>query len=148
MIRLAVDEDKDQVKKLSLALHKISPYKELPFSDTKFDMWFNLGITNIQKYVVIVAEEQEHLVGVIGGVCTDMPLYDVTITSEMVFYVQPKYRNLEVPIKLLKAYEYWSKEIMKADYCLVGDMPSKDLSKFYEKLNYTPSIMSYMKRNI
>ncbi len=148
MIRLATVEDYDQVKELSKELHKISPYSELTFSKKKFDIWFDLAITDMSKATILVAEEDEKLVGIIGGVITEMTLYDATVTAEAVWYVKPEYRSSWLAIYLFKAYEYWSKEIVKADFCMSGSVSTKDLTKFYKRYGYTHTETAYMKRNI
>ncbi len=147
MIRLATVDDYYQVKELSEELHKVSPYSELNFSEKKFDSWFALATTDLTKATILVAEEENKLVGIIGGVITEMTLYDATVTAEALWYVKPEYRTSWLGINLFKAYEYWSKEVVKADFCMSGSVSTKDLSKFYKRYGYQHTETAYMKRN-
>ena len=136
MIRLATVEDYDQVKELAIKFHNESPYTDMEFSEYKFKLLFDNNFVDATKSLIVLSGEESHIIGVLAAVKIDIPLYEKTMTTEIIWYVDPTKRKSKQSLHLLKTYEYWSKEIAKADYCQMISLVDLDLTKLYERYGY------------
>jgi len=66
-------------------------------------------------------------------------------TIELAFYIQPQFRDIKLASEFLTAYETWSKEIVKADYCCLACLDDR-VAKLYKRRGYTRSEQSFIKR--
>ena len=67
-------------------------------------------------------------------------------TQELGFFVIPEERKSRMARNLIKTYEYWSKNVVKADVCSLGLMDDR-VGKLYNRMGYEKAETSYIKRN-
>ncbi len=69
---------------------------------------------------------------------TKHPMYAEWVASELVWYVKPESRQSRVSLQLFSAFEYWAKEVVKADKIQVSNLAGMDIvERFYRKKDYT-----------
>lgn len=102
----------------------------------------------IKNYIGIVAEENEEIIGVIGGLVAPS-IFDKNqlIGQETIWYVDKKYRNGIIGLKLIEAFE---KECKKGKAQLIamvcmGNLYADILDKIYKRKGYKLMERQYIK---
>lgn len=111
--------------------------------DTVADLAANL----IENHVFMVAEEDGHLVGMIGlFIIPFMFNRYVNSAGEVIFWVDPKVRGSMTAVNLLKSIEEPCR-LAGADRIQMVHMPNSppQAAALYTKLGYFPSESSYTK---
>ena len=147
MIRLATAEDHSSILELAISFHKESIYSKYEFNEEKVEEFLHSSLATPHDFLFLVAEHKHKVVGLFFAIKTTLPLYKTTTTFEIAWYVLPKYRKGKLAIQLFKTYEYWSKEIAKADICQAGTSIELDLTNLYTRMGYTPVEKSFVKDN-
>jgi GNAT superfamily N-acetyltransferase len=130
------------------------------FGDTYYKDYFTIDDFRISESVteylnslpseriILLARKDNQNVGLIGGVCTTPPISSDRVAFEMAWWMEPEYRNSRLSLKLLDAYEYWSKHVAKADSIQVCSVVSDHwdtLDKFYKKKGFSHIERSYVR---
>ncbi len=72
------------------------------------------------------------------ALATKHPMYQERIASELVWYILPEYRSTETALQLFSAFEYWAKNVVRADKIQVSNLDGmKVVERFYGKKGYT-----------
>jgi len=146
-IRLCTEEDYDQILEVSLAFHEESIYSNYVFDEGKLAELFMLSLEEPNKYLCLVAEKEDNIVGLLFAIATELPLYTTVTTMEVAWYVLPEFRKTKLAIHLLKSYEYWSANIVKADLCQMGSSVKPDLTNLYKRHRYSCTEKIFLKEN-
>lgn len=103
---------------------------------------------HIKNHIVFVAEEDNIIVGVIGGVIAKS-LFDRSqdIAQETMWYVDPEYRGGIVGIRLIKAFEKECKNLGANFIVMIhmSNLYSDTLHRFYKIHGYTFIEQHYIK---
>ena len=143
MIRLATEEDTFDLLVLTKNFMKEAG-GFFRFSKDKVETFLKSSLGNPDS-VIIVAEHDGQVVGMLIGFVTEHPFIDTRVATEIGFYVSPEHRGGRKAIRLAKAFEEWAMS-KSADDLVLGDVKAiKDLSGFYNKLGYTPTEGLYVK---
>jgi len=97
-----------------------------------------LQIHNNKNAVIIIAIENNTIVGFISGFAHEYFFSNRLRVSDLGFYVKPEYRGSRVSLKLLKELENWAKNLGIEDLHL-GQTTAINMDKtkqFYERLGY------------
>lgn len=102
----------------------------------------------IKNYIGIVVEENEKVIGVVGGLVSPS-IFDKTqlIGQETIWYVDKRFRNKIIGLKLMKAFEEECKK--RGAYLIamvhMGNLYADILDKFYKHRNYKLLEIQYIK---
>lgn len=144
-VRLAqTREDLSTAVRLAERFFKESPYADGDFNPSKVYRTFKQLSRDPQTGLVALYEDK----GLIVGVKTEMLFGTETLTSELCWYVAPEHRNSRIGLELIALYEFWSKEIAKADHCqmaLIGD--GQRLERYYQKKGYQAVEQAFVRKN-
>ncbi len=110
-IRIAKNEDIDQVTNLIYKLHGESRYSEFPFDINKTR---NFVRHVIDAGLVAINLNNNEITGAIIVIITDMYFSRAKTSSDLFFYVEPDSRNKGIGTNLIKYYIAWAK-IRKID---------------------------------
>lgn len=124
------------------------PFEGRPeFSSTVFfEFWLN--VINSGVGVLLVAIEDDKVVGAFGGVISrDFACADLT-ASEVFFYVDEGSRGLGIGRALVGAYEEWAKISGATVISMVHmvELGAKKAGAMYHTLGYQPHDVVYFKR--
>lgn len=121
-----------------------SPYKDETFSETKVrNLWVKASQSD--DYLLLGYYKDDILVGILVGMKTDLMFTDEPICSELVWYVYPEYRKGYVGIRLLRAFEYWAKNVVQVKKICMAHLGNEDLSRIYKKMGFTKYEESFLK---
>lgn len=143
-LRLARPEEAQQI---CVMTQEFLREAQLPFEydEAKTVASFAQVTSDAKRGVVIVAVDQDIPVAMIVGIA-DSPLFSQhRIASEVVWYVYPEYRKSTVGLKLLKAFEYWAKNVASCDFIQVGSLNNPRIGNLYERKGYKKGEGIYIK---
>jgi GNAT superfamily N-acetyltransferase len=107
--------------------------------------WY--GFVSSGMAVVIVAEDQGKIAGVISGLHYPDPLSGRGVAQEVFWFVDPEYRYLGIGESLLKLFSAWAK-VKGASAVRVAhlvDLRAEENRKLYESLGFKAAEVSYEK---
>lgn len=145
MIRPLTYEDKDSYVRLMKMFidERMSEFGiefDLDNADSQFELFFKLP-----EVVVLVAEEDNRLVGAIAGVIGPMLFCKGLLIQEMVWYVEKEYRGKMLGIKIIKEFEKEAKKRGCSSIIMVG-MADDTSNDWYIKDGYQLLQNNFYKR--
>ncbi len=106
---------------------------------------FLVRLIDEASMVAFVSEDEAGIHGFIVGCFTDHPFNGVKAAVELGWFVTKEKRGGTQAIRLLKAFEAWSKD-MGAEWTAMGDVAGiQDLSKLYIRCGYNLAERTFMK---
>ena len=143
MIREATEDDIIEITQLvKRFMSEGGPF--FKFNKEKVINFLSMAVDTPLMYVA-VAEQDSFVVGFIIGLYQDHPYVDTSISTEIGFYIDPRYRGGTKAVKLLKSFENWSKQMNAKEVVLSDVVSIADQSVFYGKLGYSPGERVYVK---
>ena len=130
------------------AFHKESAYA-LPY-DKEYTTNFLTNAMKQENFLCLLAVDlpTDKPVGMLVAVAVQHPFYPVKVASELSWYVSPEYRGQKSALEMLRAYEYWAQNVVKADVIQMVSLehvnPDK-LDKVYKHLGYDLKEHTYLK---
>lgn len=95
----------------------------------------------------LVVEHKGRVTGILGAVTSHLPFSQGKLAMEIAWWIDKPNSMLFDGIKLLEAYEYWARNIAKAQYISVGNMNvSPKLAKLYAKKGYQKKEETWLSR--
>jgi len=106
------------------------------------------GLSTSPQGLVLVAEQDGLIVGMLLGLASRHFFSDDITASELVVYVAPDARGGSAAVKLIRHFEAWAVEKGAADIVLgvSTEVHADRTAQFYERLGYLPSGHSLIKR--
>lgn len=147
-LKIATIADLEYIKRMSKSFFLSSIYKDKEYDDDK--------VTDIILELLHDPTNRVIILGLLEGkpiaqlAATVQPLlFNLSrIATEVLWWVDEEHRRSRVGAQLIEAFEYWAKNIAKADYTqlcsLNGDMVDP-VGKYYEKIGYTLIEKAYLK---
>jgi GNAT superfamily N-acetyltransferase len=113
-------------------------------------------VNNVLTYldtdgIMQMAVDEDKIVGFLLAIAGPFPFNPAyTISTELAFYVDPKYRNGRVGIKLIKQAEFVARQkgIRFFNMISISGVGLKDPGKLYEKMGLNKTETVYMKELI
>lgn len=87
---------------------------------------------------------EDRLVGVLIGLSTIHPFFNVPFAGELIFWIEPEYRGSKKAIEMIQAYEYWAVNKMNCQMVTM-DNQADSLDVLYEKLGYKKTMHQWSK---
>lgn len=144
MIKLSTLDDIGNLLDLSQAFCDESVYKGT-FDRDKVQTVYEGIIKDPSSGILIQFDVEDTPVGFICLTFNPLIFSTRTNVTELAWYVSPEHRSGSVGPKLLKAAEYWAKEVMEADYMTMGHLNTPRLGEYYEKLGFVKQEELYLK---
>lgn len=144
-IRLATEEDAKQCILMGVKFFEASPYHELvPYKLASItELFYKL----LEEGFVLVACDGDHCVGMLSVILTPFIINDdVTIASEVTWWVDPEHRHSDLATRLKVQAEETSKErgATLMSMSVLSNTPSA-IRKIYERDGYEELESSYIK---
>lgn len=79
------------------------------------------------------------------GYATETPFSNDKIASELAWYIEPSYRGHRKAVELVYAYEAWARTVGCKHVSMSLLSTLTDASKFYVRMGYTQTEISYLK---
>lgn len=107
---------------------------------------FGLGMSLIKDHIVLIAEEGDNKLGMIGGMIVPN-IYNPNYLGlqELFWWVKEGHRNTSAAMKLFRAFEKIAKELKMDFISMVSTVYTPQLEKVYKRSNYFPVESAYMK---
>lgn len=140
-IRYATRDDVDRAVELIRESHEAAGF-EFPFIESYARAIFFRHISNSDA-VCIVLELSGAVQGVLLAVHSQHPFGAGRIARETLWYISKKGRGGSA-IKMLKEYEKWATS-QKCDMVSMASLVSNDVSAIYERLDYKPLEVHFIK---
>lgn len=93
---------------------------------------------------VFIADVGGRAVGLIAGHVYVHPMFDITMASELVWWVDPEHRAGRTGVALLKAFEQWAEDHGATHVQMVA--PDEKVGAFYARRKYTRLEIAYARR--
>ena len=140
MIRLAQNDDIDELVELCREFHNLSRFRSLGFHAEKVREMFEQSIPADDR-LVIAYERDGKVVGFFAGMVMQHWCSEGVSAHEMAFYIQPAYRGGLGAAKMINAYIHWAEEMgaimtMAGITCGINDITGLRL---YERLGFKKS---------
>ncbi|MEA1933717.1 MAG: GNAT family N-acetyltransferase [Thermodesulfobacteriota bacterium] len=138
LIRPARNNDVDEIIEMGSRMHKDSNYAFLPYDHEKVRHLACYMINDPNTQCALVAEERGLLIGMFAGYITDYYFCNSTIASDMILYVEPKYRGSSAAMRLIRTFRDWAIQKGVSEICLgtsTGVSPERT-GNFYQKLGF------------
>jgi GNAT superfamily N-acetyltransferase len=140
-IRRATAEDFPRLVELGHAMHQESPrFSKMPYSEEKI-MTLLGGMCYHDNAIVLVAEREAEIVGMMLGFVAEQFFGPSKTASELVVYVTPEHRGGTVAPRLIYVFEDWAKWHGCAEIVLgvSTEVAADRTAKFYQRMGYAHS---------
>jgi hypothetical protein len=146
MLKIGTRKDIDRLLPLFKRFQEeFSPWES--FSEERIRQSFeNLVFNpNLDGLLAIAETDEGEPGGFLVAVSVPSLFSEEKQTQELAFFVIPEERKSLMAQNLMKMYEYWAKEIAKADICTVSLIDDR-VSKLYVRKGYVKAETAFMKR--
>jgi len=103
------------------------------------------------KRIILLATNEGNPVGMLVARCDDHPYSTVKVASEVMWWMEPEFRKSRLALQLPSAFEYWAKNIAKADLMMLSTVDresSEKVEKFYKRKGYSLVENGFIKKVI
>lgn len=145
-IRLMTKNDFPRVVPLLEDFVTFSSY-DLPFDVSHVESTFNsLADSEDALLLVLVDTDDDDVCGIFGAV-VNVHLYSpVKVASELVWWVKPEVRGRKESLKMLRAFEYWARNVKAADFVSMSSLSvNQSVSKIYQRYGYKEAETAWIK---
>jgi hypothetical protein len=149
LITIATTQDFNRVKELSTNFFYASPYKNMPLDEVKQnELIFQLIDKHPSEGLIACLWVDDQIQGILAGTITEILFSHSTIASDVLWWVEPKFRGTKGSFLLLECFEYWAENIAGAEIIqmvALEDDSIEKISKFYKRRGYTPVERGFIK---
>lgn len=135
-------------------LHKVFHLGDKFSAESKFvtydkEIFVNswTGLIDYGCGVIFIKEYYNHIAGFIGGVLFNDPNSGISTSSELFWYLDPKYRSRGIGKNLLDSFERWSKlkGCQRVIMIHMSDLMPEEVKGMYLKNGYEKLETHYIK---
>lgn len=145
-VRFFKESDFDQCLELGRMMHEESDFRVHPFNPERVGALATVCLTD-ERFVAIVAERNDRIVGMFVGLVGDHYFSDATYATDMLLYVHPQDRGSTAAIRLMSAFESWAVQKGCTELrvgAATGIDPEKT-DRFFKGIGYSPCGIQYLK---
>lgn len=146
-LKLASLDDLPEYLRLCQLFYEESPFAGVvEYSPDKTADVLHLAVeTQYRQAVPLLLLDGTQPVGMLLGCATEVPFSDDRVAAELAWYVDPPYRGNRKALELVYAFEEWARRVgcKHASMSLLTTLT--DVSKFYERLGYQKTEISYFR---
>jgi len=138
-IRAPVQEDTDKLTDLVLEMHQESDYAFLPYDRGKVRALILQYIEDQNTRCGLVAEENQTLIGMIGGVLIEYYFCEETLVADEILFVKRERRGGRAALLLIRGLQKWAERHGARELCLSisTNIHSETTGRFYERLGFS-----------
>lgn len=137
MIRLALSSDLPRLLELFAQFHFSTPLSHWPMSEPKVRELLQ-SILETKDGLCLVVDHGGIVIGFLIALVSEPLFSEKRIANELAWWVDPSYKSKE-GLDLQKAYEYWARNIAKADAIYIGVLNNETgdrLKKLHHRRGY------------
>jgi Acetyltransferase (GNAT) family len=138
-------EDIDDVIRLSHEFYQNSPYSDFDWDEGHAREMAGVFLTSSPQDKIVILAEEEEPVGIIVGLVSSLPMTKSKMAAEFLWWVSEPFRKTRAAFMLFDSYEYWAKNVAKADKIQSVSLSNLDVSKLYEKRGYRMTEKAFIK---
>lgn len=121
-------------------------YKSLPLDLEKIAVGTKELIeAGVDTSVLILSMDGEEAVGLLGIKAFVLPVNDLKIAQEILWWVEPEYRKSRRGLELYMAGEYWAKKVGCSLMQMVSQETFPEVEVFYERKGYRKAEQAWIK---
>lgn len=128
---------------MCLDFHEASPYKDDHIDLDKIQHVIT-SLINGDDGIIILSMDGNTPVGLISGIVYEAMFSKELWATELVFWVNPEYRNYQRASALLDAYEYWAKTVKGCSRCSMTSLKDKT-DTLYKRKRYSKTEINWTK---
>ena len=132
-IRLAMASDVPRLYEMAVAHYQASGY--LFPVDEQYGLRFLHQQVQSPDACALVLLREDKAVGVLLGSSSPHPFLPVKIAVEILWWVDEDHRGWD-SLELLKAFEYWAKNIKRCQIISCADVAQHSIAAIYERRGY------------
>jgi GNAT superfamily N-acetyltransferase len=147
-LKLGTLADFDDIKRLCIDFYKASIYSEYGHDEDKINSIISEFIYDPSNRIIILGLLESKPIAILAASVQPIIFSKARVATEVLWWVDEEHRQSGVGIQLIQAFEYWSKEVAKADYfqlCSLNGEYADKVGKYYERLGYKLSEKAYLK---
>lgn len=145
-------DDYNHILQFTNNFFQSSPYRDIVrFDEGKIAQYIMefIEASKLERIIILALDSiTKEPIGMVAGLISEVPFSSDKVATEQVWYIEPQYRNTRTSIKLVEAFEYWAREITKADVVLMSSLNNNEQEKvdrFYTRKGYTLCEKGYVK---
>lgn len=145
MLKVGAIEDLDTILNFAKEFHKVSPYKDITFDNTKVSNFIEYLILDPLSLVLLLTEEAI-TVGCLLATTEEVLFGKDLMASELMYWVEPTHRGKD-SWSLVDAYQYWSKKV-NCTLCSLSTLEGPIVNSLdikYKQIGFNPSEHTYLK---
>lgn len=146
MLKVATLDDAPEVMEILRAFFLESPYSSGKYDEDRVYELFSNMIEDKLGSVIILGIVDDKVVGILAGTSNEHLFSREIVATELAWYVYPEHRKSRVGLEMINAYEYWAKEVVKADYVTMMHLGDDRLDSLYRRRGYVEQERAYFKR--
>jgi Acetyltransferases, including N-acetylases of ribosomal proteins len=143
-LKVATNDEAEDIKQMALAFFEASPYSKYGVDAEKVGVIIQefLNSDPLEK-MLIALMDGDKAVGVLATIAAENIFNRQKLCCELIWWIDPEYRNYGSARKMVQAYEYWAKHKVKAQIIQLISLDDKD--KLYTHLGFTKIEQAYTK---
>jgi hypothetical protein len=149
-LKIATYDHFPEILEMFERFHGSSNYKNCEFDQSKMsDVVINAIEDKSSQCLVVLVDESNSAKGVLFGSISEQIFNRERTAFEIVWWVNPEYRNTRASIRLFKAFEYWAKKTNCTNIVTGAAEETKEtagVKRFYAKHGYSPVECNFIKR--
>lgn len=138
-MKIAAIEDVDTIAKMAMNFMDVTDYKDLSDEETIRNLIISIVSGDPYEKIIIFSDT-----GFIVGAATSFLFGKHRLASEIAWWVEPEARGTGEGLTLLKAFEYWAKNVANCKLISMASL-DKTVEKYYKKNGYKLYERAYMK---
>ena len=138
VIRVLLQEDIDALTELGSEMHQESDYAFLPYDRGRVRTLILQYIEDRTTRCGLVAEDDQTLIGMIGGVLIEYYFCEETLVADEVLFVKRERRGSMAALRLIRGLQEWAVRRGARELCLSvsTNVHSETTGRFYERLGF------------
>ncbi len=146
-LKLAEEGDEEDALRMTRSFYEDTPFSpQVLYNEEKVrQVLRDFRQSSYSLGLVLLLVDDKVPVGLLIGCATQTPFSDDKVAAELAWYIEPTHRGNRKAVDLVLAYETWARTIgcKHVSMSLLSDLT--DVSKFYEKLGYKRTEISFLK---
>ena len=139
IIRQSKPSDVEELVELGARMHEESAYAHLPYDAGKVRRLIASSAEESDTQLVLVAEAEGQVIGMLSGYLTDYFFCDETVACDMALFVEKGHRRGGAAVRLIRGFQDWARRRGAREvYLAVSTGVDIDVTgRFYEKMGFS-----------
>lgn len=143
-LKLVTEQEREAVVRMATDFFNASPYQKYGVDTEEVNTLITAFINERSEKICPVLMVNNNPVGLLAALSAKNIFNKKKVTAELIWWIDPDYRNFRHSTLMLDAYEYWAKEVVHAQIIQLVCLDDK-LHKLYTRRGFVRAENAYMK---